>query len=414
MSVPTHPACLARSARAAELIARRQAVRARTLAILEIVDSSDRLGQIHPDFSPIRWHWGHLIVYEAHWVLRVAGGLDPGRDEWNHAFDPRHTAKADRVHLPDETTLFDYAQQVDQRIADLLDRWSAGTVTSPLLENGYILDLVREHECQHQEIMLMLIAFLPPNHKTRPASWSEAPTILTPQDRFDWVEFPGGSFLQGDSSKSFAWDNERPAHEATVPCPFALARQPVSESLYAAFLEDDGYQRPEFWSAEGWRWRDAARVTGPARWLPPNSPSNPSLTWWVRDLFEDRPLRPDRPVVGLSKHEAEAFACWAGVRLPTESEWEGAARRTDLRSNQPGLEALGAVWEWTASPFAPYPGFQPYPYEGYSQAWFDHRHFVLRGGSWATHPDLLRPSFRNWYLPEVRQALSGLRPARLD
>ena len=346
--------------------------------------------------------------------MRVAAGVDPGRGEWDRAFDPRHTAKADRVRLPDEADLLDHAREVDRRIADLLDHWSTGAVGSPLLENGYILDLVREHECQHQEIMLLLMALLPPDRKTRPASWTEAPTITTPEDRFEWVEFPDGSFLQGDSGDAFAWDNERPAHESRVPRPFALARHPVSETLYAAFLEDRGYQRAEFWSDQGRRWRDETKVTGPARWLPPESRSNPERTWWVRDLFEDRPPRPDRPVIGLSQHEAHAFARWAGVRLPTETEWERAARRIDLNPNQPGLEGIGAVWEWTASPFAPYPGFRPYPYDGYSQVWFDGHHHVLRGGSWATHRDLLRPSFRNWYQPEVREALSGLRAARID
>jgi ergothioneine biosynthesis protein EgtB len=195
---------------------------------------------------------------------------------------------------------------------------------------------------------------------------------------------------------------------------FALARHPVTQSQFAAFMADGGYRRHALWSRQGWAWRETEAVARPLHWR--------------RDA-------PDHPVAGVSAYEAEAFCRWAGARLPTEFEWEHAARNLVVsaecgnlggvhlgttpvgrfpggRSADGADDLFGNVWEWTASDFAPYPGFRPWPYAGYSQAWFDGRHRVLRGGSWATRSFALRRSFRNWYVPETRQIFAGFRPAR--
>src|SRR5262249_38865856 len=195
---------------------------------------------------------------------------------------------------------------------------------------------------------------------------------------------------------------------------FELARHPVTQAQFAAFMAAGGYRRRELWSSEGWAWREAHAVDRPFHWR--------------RDA-------PDHPVAGVSAHEAEAFCRRAGARLPREFEWEHAARglvATAESGNLGGVHSgttpdgsfpagrsvdgaddlFGNVWEWTASAFEPYPGFRPWPYEGYSQAWFDGQHRVLRGGSWATRPFALRRSFRNWYVAETRQIFAGFRTAR--
>jgi ergothioneine biosynthesis protein EgtB len=196
--------------------------------------------------------------------------------------------------------------------------------------------------------------------------------------------------------------------------PFQLARHPATQAQFAAFMADGGYRRRELWTGAGWAWRAAEGVERPHHWR------------WDA---------PDHPVAGVSAYEAEAFCRWAGARLPTEFEWEHAARNLVVtaecgnlgglrlgttpvggfpagRSADGALDLFGNVWEWTASAFAPYPGFRAWPYAGYSEAWFDGRHRVLRGGSWATRSFALRRSFRNWYVPETRQIFAGFRCAR--
>jgi iron(II)-dependent oxidoreductase len=195
---------------------------------------------------------------------------------------------------------------------------------------------------------------------------------------------------------------------------FALARHPVTQGQFAAFIAEDGYRRRALWTDAGWAWRKAQTIARPHH--------------WTRNA-------PDHPVAGVSAHEADAFCRWAGARLPTEFEWEHAARDLVVSANCGNLggahlgttpvgrfaggmsvdgahDLFGNVWEWTASNFAPYPGFRAWPYEGYSQAWFDGCHRVLRGGSWATRAFALRRSFRNWYVPETRLIFAGFRPAR--
>jgi len=226
------------------------------------------------------------------------------------------------------------------------------------------------------------------------------------------VRVPGGTTMIGHDGAA-ALDNERPAHPVEVGA-FELQRHPATQAQFAAFIADGGYRRRELWTEEGWTWRAREDVARPCHW---------------------RAGAPDHPVAGVSAHEADAFARWAGARLPSEREWEHAARglvssagcgnfggvrgqTTPVgqfpagRSADGAFDLLGNVWEWTASNFEPYPGFSAWPYEGYSQAWFDGRHRVLRGGSWATRSCPLRPSFRNWYPAETRQILAGFRCAR--
>jgi iron(II)-dependent oxidoreductase len=216
---------------------------------------------------------------------------------------------------------------------------------------------------------------------------------VTPDRRpIDLVRVPGGLATIGDDGPA-ALDNERPMHRVAIE-EFRLARSPVSEAQFAAFMDDGGYRRAALWTEAGWAWRAQAGIDRPQHWRG----------------------RGDAPVCGVGAHEADAFCRWAGLRLPNEFEWEHAVRAgvvsPSAASAGAGPNSRGRVWEWTASPFAPYPGFRPWPYAGYSETWFDGCHRVLRGGSAATRGCALRPSFRNWYHPETRLIFAGFRCAQ--
>ena len=242
--------------------------------------------------------------------------------------------------------------------------------------------MVLRHELQHTETMrqTMAIAGLLPAGEPRLAPMSAAD---------GWLEIPAGSFAMGAGAEGFAYDNERPRHTRAHGA-FAIARRPVSNASWMHFSEGGGYVRREWWSAEGWAWKEEHDIT-----------HHP-------DVAAGHPLA---PVCHVSWFEADAFARAHGARLPTEVEWERAA----TWSQDDGDEALahvGEVWEWTSSHFVGYPGFRAHPYREYSEVFFGTDYRVLRGGSWATHPRVAGPRFRNWDLPLRRQIFAGVRLAR--
>jgi iron(II)-dependent oxidoreductase len=225
-----------------------------------------------------------------------------------------------------------------------------------------------------------------------------------------WVEIPAGPFAMGSEPEGFAYDNERPRHEVEVDA-FQIACKPVSNASWLAFAASGGYERREWWSADGWAWRQLEEIA-----------PDPGIAG----------ADPDAPVCHVSWFEADAFARAHDTRLPTEAEWEkaatayaapgtglhaqpwpgGDAPADDSAAPSPALHCLGRVWEWTQSGFDGYPGFRAHPYREYSEVFFGDDYRVLRGGSWATHPRIAGPRFRNWDLPQRRQIFSGLRLAR--
>jgi iron(II)-dependent oxidoreductase len=271
----------------------------------------------------------------------------------------------------------------------------------PLLDDAFVYGMVIQHEHQHDETLLATIELMEreydrPGVGLAPSAPTAGRVAGTEAGRF--VAVDGGAVTLGTDGVPWAYDNERPEHQVHL-APFRIGATPVSNGEYAAFVAAGGYGDDRVWSSAGRAWRDEAELAHPQGWRPEGEGA------WSRTCFGHRvDLAPDHPVQHVCWYEAEAFARWAGARLPSEAEWEAAARAG-------ALGETGRVWEWTDSDFLPYPGFRSFPYREYSEVFFGDEYKVLRGGSWATHPVACRPTFRNWDFPIRRQIFSGFRLA---
>ena len=375
-----------------------------TLNLLAQIDESVFSCQVHPEFSPIGWHFGHIAFTEAFWILEYLQGSPPSCSEIDRRlFAADGLPKQERQNLPSIRTISEYLATVRDRTRDYL-------ATAPIIEQERLWRWLIQHEGQHCET----ISFLWQLHQHRHlhiASFtnSDLAAITNTVDSTEMVRVAAGEFTRGSNAVD-ALDNERPPHQVHLPG-FWIDRHPVTCQQYAQFIASGGYQQRQFWSAAGWQWLQQNPVNQPLYWAA-------SQDWF------------DHPVSGVSYHEAEAYANFVGKRLPTEIEWEKAAQGASLNCNRDRAighttpvdtytetslygcqDMLGNVWEWTASWFEGYPGFTAYPYAGYSEVYFDDEHRVLKGGSWATNKSGIRTSFRNWYHPEVRQIIAGFRCA---
>ncbi len=350
--------------------------------------------QYHPDLSPVGWHIGHCALTECYWLREVVLG-EPPPDESLHAlYFPEHSRKDRRAAaLPPRDELLAWAERTHRDSRALATELAERMPDHALLRDGYLLDFLAQHYAQHLETMAYVLA-----QRARNADAPEAPTI-EPAPRsplFEGVTLAGGRFVVGSDALA-AYDNEQPSHEVNL-APTTLARDPVSNAEFLAFVEDGGYRRPELWTTAGWEWREASAIELPAFWC-----GEPGRRY-ERTAEGPRVLDADAPVAGLGFWEADAYARWAGARLPHEHEWEVLASNGALRG-------VGQAWEWCANALFPYPGFRAFPYDGYSMPWFDGNHFVLRGGSEYTRGAVRRVSFRNFYEPDKRHLFAGLRLA---
>lgn len=419
---------------AAHHIDRFVATRSRTFAVIDGVAEAD-LARVHtPLLSPVIWDLAHIGAFTDLW-LAEALGQPLIREDLAITYDAGATPRAGRgaLELLDHAGARDYLKRVDEALFAALPTLDLGPDSpSPLLRNAYLVDLLIEHEEQHRETILQALHFGEPGILAvgPPAAWAPAPTTGPLM-----VDVPSAHAELGARS-GFAYDNERPVYTAAVPG-FRIDRTPVTIGAYREFIADGGYADPRHWSAEGWAWREEEQVERPLFWHADGS---------IRrfDRFEEP--HPDQPVMNVSFWEAEAFAAWRGARLPTEIEWETAARHdatTGMSRLQPwgaapvdrpranvdgaalgplppapesaapcgALGLIGDVWEWTSSPLQGYPGFRAFPYPEYSEVFFDGPYRVLRGGSWATSGGVARSTFRNWDFPQRRQIFSGFRCA---
>ena len=421
---------------ASNLVAARQ----RTELLTGSVDDADLVRQHSPLMSPLVWDLAHVANQEELWLLREVGGRDPMHPEIDPLYDAFEHPRAERPALPllPPAEARAYAHEVRGRVLDLVEAATFGGTR--LLTGAFAFGMIAQHEQQHDETMLI-------THQLRtgaPALTAAAPPAA-PADAASLpreVLIPGGPFTMGTSTEAWALDNERPAHTVTVPA-FYLDTTPVTNAAYQEFLADGGYEEPRWWSPAGWDHRQRAGLAAPLYWRREGS-------GWVRTRFGiTEPVPPAEPVVHVSWYEAQAYAAWAGRRLPTEAEWEKAARhdpatgrsrrfpwgdedpapdRANLgqRYLQPASagsyprgaspagvrQLIGDVWEWTSSDFLPYPGFTAWPYKEYSEVFFGSEYKMLRGGSFGVAPVACRGTFRNWDYPIRRQIFAGFRTAR--
>ncbi len=375
MTSPDANLSLSLPERRAALVQAFQDCRVQTLALFDGMSDSEFREQIDPGYSPLGWHLGHIAYTEAHWLVHKCGGRQLPFPDLERTFHVDGLPKSARGNIPDQDGVRAYARDIRDELLECLE-------TADLDAQERQWRFVLQHECQHAETVSLLLAC----RDLGGSGFASGPgSKIAPSDIDDiWLEIDGGPVTIGNGT-TWALDNEGPEFQVTL-APFRIAPQPVTQAQFAAFMVDQGYRRAELWTDEGWAWRSAEAVVAPL--------------YWSEDA-------PDSPVAGVSAHEADAFAVWAGRRLPTEFEWEAAAAEAGT-----GEESfLGQVWQWTSSVFAPYSDFSPWPYAGYSEAYFDGKHRVLRGGSHATLPWALRGTFRNWYTPDTRQLIAGFRLA---
>jgi gamma-glutamyl hercynylcysteine S-oxide synthase len=377
-----------------------EGARDRTLALVAGLSEAD-LERVHsPIMSPLVWDLGHIAAYEDLWLAHRYGGMPLLRPELTDLYDAFETPRSVRgeIEVLRAPQARGYIAAVRDRTAELLARRGVG--------DGVVCEMVLRHELQHSETMrqTMAIAGLLPA-----AEVSIADRPLEPaEEAQEWVEIPAGPFAIGSGPTGFAYDDERPRHTVGVPA-FGIAHRPVTNASWMHFSEGGGYERREWWSDEGWAWKEEFDITHHA-----------SLAAG----------HPRAAACHVSWFEADAFARAHGARLPTEAEWEKAAtwiQESDgTQAHAPGLDGGGTlasgkagalagvcrVWEWTQSRFAGYPGFVAHPYREYSEVFFGADYRVLRGGSWATSSRVATPTFRNWDLPQRRQIFAGVRLAR--
>ncbi|HEU4392333.1 MAG TPA: SUMF1/EgtB/PvdO family nonheme iron enzyme [Solirubrobacterales bacterium] len=350
--------------------------RACTLALIEPLDD-EQLNRVYsPILSPLAWDLGHIANFEELWLVQTIGEREPLHGELGRFYDAIENPRRSRGELPilRDAELRSYVAEVRERTLEVLDTVDlTADAEDPLLRDGFVYELLLAHEHQHNETMLQLLQMVDGYQPLRPVGTAPVQAGGGPEA----VVVDAGAYEVGALARGFAYDNERPRHTVELAA-FEIDRVPVTNAEYADFMQASGAEPPMYWERGEDGWLDVA-------------------------MGRRERVEPDHPVVHLSWVQADAFARWAGKRLPTEFEWEAARDR---------LQAVGQVWEWTSSDLLAYPGFEAFPYREYSEVFFGDEYKVLRGGSWATHPRVVRPSFRNWDLPQRRQIFAGLRCAR--
>ncbi len=308
--------------------------------------------------------------------MQTVGDREPLHGDLGRFYDAIENPRRTRGELPilRDAELRAYMADVRERTLDVLDGIDVGPdAADPLLREGFVYEMLLAHELQHNETMLQLLQLVD-GCEPALALGTEPVTAEGP----DMVLIEAGSYEIGAPERGFAYDNERGRHEVELDA-FQIDRTVATNSAYMAFMEETGAAPPMYWERDcDGAWVDTARG-------------------------RRVPVARDHPVIHVSWEQAGAFASWAGKRLSTEQEWEAARDR---------LDDVGQAWEWTSSHFLPYPGFEAFPYSEYSEVFFGDAYRVLRGGSWATHPHVARPTFRNWDLPQRGQIFAGIRCAR--
>ncbi len=377
-------------------------VRRATEALLSGLAVEDYVAQSMPDCSPLKWHLGHTTWFFETFVLAAHPGYKPFDPRYGYLFNSYYDAVGARWDRPARGLLtrptvdevLRYRAHVDARMAE---------IDTP----AEVIELGLHHEQQHQELMLTdlkhLFALNPlePVYRAEPASPAEE--AAAPE--LGWLAFDEAVREVGDGGGGFAFDNERPRHRALVPS-FRFASRLVTAGEYAAFIADRGYQRAELWLSDGWALAQREGWQAPLYWRNDGGDGD-AQDWTLFTLGGRRPVRASEPLLHVSFYEADAYARWAGARLPTEFEWETAALAGGA------TELLGVGWQWTQSAYAPYPGYRPLAGAlGEYNGKFMCNQLVLRGSSRATPPSHARATYRNFFPPHARWQFTGIRLAQ--
>lgn len=393
---------------ARDRLGRFRAVRAASLSLAHGLSAEDQQAQSMPDTSPVKWHLAHTTwFFEKMLLAREPGyaAIDPAYDV---LFNSYYESVGERVARPIRGQItrpglegvLAYRKAIDARMAD----WLRDLDPAADPEAAWLFELGLNHEQQHQELILSDVLHLFAQSPLKPA-YSESPPRAEPSSReMAFAAFDGGLVEIGWDGQGFGFDNEAPRHEVRL-FPFALADRLVSNADFEAFIADAGYRRPELWMSDGWARVKAEDWDAPLYW------ERDGEAWLEMGLGGVRPLDPDAPASHLSWYEADAYARWAGARLPTEFEWEHAIATRPATFRQVDT----ALWQWTASAYGPYPGFKPAAgAPGEYNGKFMANQMVLRGGCFATPAGHARPTYRNFYYPHHRWPFAGVRLARDD
>jgi iron(II)-dependent oxidoreductase len=433
------------------VIAALREARHRTLELVADLSDEQLLGPRMAIVNPLLWEIGHLAWFDEHWLLRHLRGLPPLLEQGDSLYDSARVAHDTRwdLPLPSRAATLAYMRRVLDRIEEEHER-NRGKPARQVegYDELYFLHLALFHEYMHTEAFAYTRQTLgypaPCISSVGPVSSRQSVDFRV--EKLGDVEISGGTFQLGTAPGGpFVFDNEQWAHAVTVK-PFRMARAAVTNAEFAAFVDGGGYGRREFWTDDGWQWRENAGAEHPVYWR-----REGNGRWLRRNFDQWLPLEPELPVLHVNWYEATAFCRWAKRRLPTEPEWEMAAscepdpnghgviasgrvypwgndspspERANLdfmalgclpAAGLPASESafgarqmIGNTWEWTADGFGPYPGFSPGPYREYSAPWFgDHK--VLRGGCWATRSLMIRNTYRNFYKPDRRDVWAGFR-----
>jgi ergothioneine biosynthesis protein EgtB len=408
-----------------ELASTYRRVRSATRALAAPLSPEDCLVQSMPDASPVKWHLAHTTWFFETFVLQPQKpGYQPFNPSYSYLFNSYYNAIGERHPRPQRGLLtrpsleevLRYRAYVDEHVVDLLTREHAGDVVD-------LITLGLNHEQQHQELILTDVKHALFSNPLRPA-YRAATASADPErarPRGEWIDVPAGTVSIGHSNQGFAFDNEVPRHMALLQA-FRLAARAVTNLEYQSFIADGGYRQPELWLSDGWAACQDRGWQAPLYWIAERG------SWQQYTLEGMQPLRPADPLCHISFYEADAFARWAGARLPTEQEWESVAADSSIEGNfvesdllrpapangDTGVQQLfGDVWEWTASPYVAYPGYKPASGAlGEYNGKFMCNQFVLRGGSCATPRTHIRATYRNFFPPDARWQFTGLRLAR--
>jgi ergothioneine biosynthesis protein EgtB len=423
---PTLTASGATEKTAVRLLERYRAVRAQSEMLAAPLSAEDQMVQSCAEASPVKWHMAHTSWFFETFVLReFVPAYRDFHPDFHWLFNSYYRTLGGELpekklrasfSRPAQAQIMAYRCHVDEHIANLLKH-------TPEDKAASLIELGLQHEQQHQELTATDIKHAFFTNPLHPAYAESAHTVTPNAKRQDWVEFSGGLKQIGHTGDSFCFDNELPRHNVFVQ-PFRLASRPVTCAEYLSFIEEGGYRRPELWLSEGWEMCEAVGWSAPLYWrLQEGAWQIFTLGGWVSlgQLSES-------PVCHVSFFEADAYARWAGHRLPTEAEWECAASTIPVSGNllesgrlhpavdenagQELSQIWGDVWEWTQSPYTGYPGYQSLPGAlGEYNGKFMSSQMVLRGGSCVTPASHIRLSYRNFFQPGTRWQFSGIRLA---